>query len=58
MANLIRSAKSSSDWTANDLAAYNIQVQYQDAPTFFGVDHLPAPAIDQEVLTTTKADNM
>ncbi|TFK78742.1 hypothetical protein K466DRAFT_506815 [Polyporus arcularius HHB13444] len=48
MANRIRSAKSGSDWTENDLAAYNIQIQYQDAPTFFGVDHLPPPAVDQD----------
>ncbi|KAH9065947.1 hypothetical protein EDB87DRAFT_908993 [Lactarius vividus] len=35
MAKLIRSAKSASDWTRNELAAYNITVGYQDAATFF-----------------------
>ncbi|KAJ4465181.1 hypothetical protein C8J55DRAFT_441351 [Lentinula edodes] len=58
MANLLRSAKSSSDWTQNELRAYNITVQWQDAATFFGVDPLPQPAVAQEVLTTLDADDM
>jgi hypothetical protein len=36
MAELIRSAKSGSDWTGHDLLAYNITVQSQSAPCFFG----------------------
>lgn len=45
MANLIRSAKSGSDWLSNELLAYNITVQIQDATEFFGhelgpIDHL------------------
>jgi hypothetical protein len=45
MANIIRSAKSGSDWLANELVAYNITVQPQDAVIFFGrelgsIDHL------------------
>jgi hypothetical protein len=45
MANLIRSAKSGSDWTINELRAYNITVRRQDAVVFFGhelgsIDHL------------------
>ena len=36
MADLIRSAKSGSDWTSNELAAYNITVRRQSAPDFFG----------------------
>ena len=45
MANLIRSAKSGSDWSTNELLAYNITVQRQDVVNFFGhelgsIDHL------------------
>lgn len=58
MANLIRSAKSGNDWTENDLEAYNIRVQTQDAPTFFQVDHLPPPVVDEEFLTTEEAEDM
>jgi hypothetical protein len=58
MANLIRSAKSSSDWTGNDLEAYGIVIRFEDAPTFFGVNHMPLPPVDQEVLTTQDADDM
>jgi hypothetical protein len=35
MANIIRLAKSGSDWSSNDLAAYNINVQEQDQALFF-----------------------
>ena len=36
IANLVRSVKSGSDWTSNELAAYNITVHHQSAPDFFG----------------------
>ena len=36
MANIIRSAKSGSDWLANELVAYNITVQRQGVAIFFG----------------------
>jgi hypothetical protein len=36
MANIIRSAKSRSDWSKNELLAYNITVQLQDVVNFFG----------------------
>ncbi|CAA7268321.1 unnamed protein product [Cyclocybe aegerita] len=52
MAQLIRRAKSGSDWTANELAAYNITVVFQDAATFFETPDLPQPAINPSVLTT------
>jgi hypothetical protein len=62
MANLIRSAKSGNDWTENDLEAYNIQLQFEDAATFFGDSigwsPMPLPEIDQEILTTLEADDM
>jgi hypothetical protein len=41
MANLIRSAKSGSDWTANDLQTYNIKVSSQSPDSFYGT---PLPA--------------
>ena len=55
MANIIRTSKSGSDWTPNDLLAYNIRVEYQDSATFFGVPVLPQPQVDNEVLTAQDA---
>ena len=43
MANIIRSAKSASRWTASDLAAYNIQVVEVNVQTFFIIPGVPAP---------------
>lgn len=57
MAQLIRSVKSGSDWTANELTAYNITVVYQDAATFFETPNLPQPAINPNVLTTLDHNN-
>jgi hypothetical protein len=37
MASIIRSAKSGSDWTTNDLLAYNIRVSSQSPDEFYGV---------------------
>ena len=51
MAELLRSAKSGSDWTSNELNAYNITVIYQDAATFFETPTLPQPTISPDVLT-------
>ncbi|KAJ2916085.1 hypothetical protein MD484_g4318, partial [Candolleomyces efflorescens] len=58
MADLLRTAKSGRDWGIIELAAYNIEIQFQDAATFFGVDPLPAPAVANEVLTKPHADDM
>ncbi|KAH9966458.1 hypothetical protein BC827DRAFT_1264446 [Russula dissimulans] len=55
MANLIRTSKSGSDWTPNDLLAYNIRVEYQDSQTFFGIANLPQPHVDNEVLIAPDA---
>lgn len=54
MAGLTRSAKSGSDWTSNDLAAYNIIVHRQSAAEFFGCqpDTIPK-TIDPDFLTAT-----
>jgi len=43
MANLIRSAKSGSDWTTNDLLAYNISVSSQSPNNFYGQ---PLPTVE------------
>ena len=58
MVNLVRSAKSGSEWTELDLEAYNIIIQFQDATTFLGEDPLPPPAVDQELLEVQDADAM
>lgn len=50
MASLIRSAKSGSDWTENELYAYNIDVVYQDAATFFQIPSLPPPTVHPDIL--------
>lgn len=55
MANLARSPKSGSDWTPNDLAAYNIRVEYQDSRAFFGIADLPQPHVDDEVMNAPDA---
>jgi hypothetical protein len=43
MANLLRTAKSSSNWTAHELEAYNIVIVPQNKVQFFGTDELPDP---------------
>ena len=54
---IIRSAKSSSDWTLNELDAYNVKISFQGPPMFFHMPALPEPTIDQEILTTLSADD-
>ncbi|KAJ3501101.1 hypothetical protein NMY22_g19039 [Coprinellus aureogranulatus] len=58
MANLTRSAKSPGDWTFYDVEAYNIHLECQQPLEFFGVPHLPPPAVDQEVLQHVEAEEM
>jgi hypothetical protein len=58
MANLLRIAKSGSDWSQADLCAYNIIVELQDAATFFGVNPLPPPVVGRELLTNDAAEDM
>ncbi|KZP18436.1 hypothetical protein FIBSPDRAFT_956228 [Athelia psychrophila] len=50
MAQLIRSAKSGSDWSDNELFAFNILIQDVDAATFFGTPQLPATTVSPIVL--------
>src|SRR6266702_565761 len=58
MANLDRSAKSSSDGTPCDLKAFNIKIQLEDAATFFGIPNLPLPVIDEEIFTSLNGEDM
>lgn len=51
MANLVRSAKSGSHWTKNELLAFNIRVATVDLPAFFGCTELP-PAPNFPVFLT------
>ena len=44
MAQLLRTPKSGSDWTANELCAYNIAVVPQNKQEFFGTIDFPDPA--------------
>jgi hypothetical protein len=58
MANIIRSAKCGSDWTSNDLTAYNITILPQNASTFFGQPDLPVPAVNPQLLNGFSAADM
>ena len=52
MANLIRSAKSGSDWSTNELLAYNITVQRQDVVNFFGHELGPIDHLDSNLFSS------
>ncbi|KAH8993684.1 hypothetical protein EDB92DRAFT_1852742 [Lactarius akahatsu] len=54
MATLGRSTKSGSDWTRNELRAYNITVAPQDVITFFGNPTLPQPSVHKVILDNKK----
>ena len=54
---LIRSAKLGSDWGRNELAAYNISTEPQDAPTFFEVDPLLEPHVPADMLNKVEAED-
>ena len=56
MTDLIRSAKSGRDWTLSDLDAYNIRLVSQEAAQFFGVEVLPDPSVDSELLENLEAN--
>jgi hypothetical protein len=56
-AKTFRSPKSGSDWTQQDLKAFNISIRFENAETFFQMPTLPEPAVSEETLTTTTADN-
>ncbi|KAF8265101.1 hypothetical protein EI94DRAFT_372050 [Lactarius quietus] len=51
MANINLSAKSSCDWTENELSGFKIMVDTMAPATFFGTEKLPDPAISGVILT-------
>jgi len=51
MAHIIRTPKSASDWTHNELRAYHIVVRDESVASFFGVDVLPEPNCPRDFLT-------
>ena len=46
----IQSAKSGSDWTRNELEAYNIKIVMDEVAAFFGNPNLPPPSVSQAIL--------
>lgn len=50
MSSLIRNPKSASDWTHNDLRAYNIVIEEQTSELFFNDVNLPKPNCPQDFL--------
>ncbi|KAI6019048.1 hypothetical protein PISMIDRAFT_110908 [Pisolithus microcarpus 441] len=58
MATIIRNAKSSNDWTINELDAYNISIVSEDCVTFFGTDILPLPNHHHDLINNLTADEM
>ncbi|KAI6013057.1 hypothetical protein PISMIDRAFT_118585 [Pisolithus microcarpus 441] len=58
MATIIRNAKSSNDWTVNELDAYNISIVSEDCVTFFGTDILPLPDHHHDLINKLTANEM
>jgi hypothetical protein len=58
MPKLIRTAKSGSDWTQNELDAYRVVFKFVNAQEFCGVAELPQPTINSKLLTIEKAEDM
>jgi len=52
MANIIRSAKPGSDWSTNDLVAYNITIQMQTVVDFFGHELSPIDHLDPNLFSS------
>ena len=50
MANLVRCAKSGSNWGMNELIAFNIKVNNVNAQTFFGNPNLPQITVSPVIL--------
>jgi hypothetical protein len=50
MADIIRSAKSGSDWTINEITAYRIVITPQNVTAFFGNPVLPQPSVHRVIL--------
>ncbi|KAF9483571.1 hypothetical protein BDN70DRAFT_291086 [Pholiota conissans] len=57
MTTMHRLPKSGNDWSEDDLSAYSVKIEYQDAQKFFGETPLPTPSVDQDTLTAVTADD-
>lgn len=55
MSRLIRTPKSASDWSYNELEAYNIVIKEQDPVSFFGTNELPEPNCPYDFLHNREA---
>jgi hypothetical protein len=53
MARIILSAKSGSEWTEDELTAFNVNIVWQNSAEFFGVSPLPDPDVPPAILTAT-----
>jgi len=51
-----RTAKSGSHWTQNELDAYDITFNFKYSATFFGINELPAPAAEAEIMAAPTAN--
>ncbi|KAF8692113.1 hypothetical protein AX14_002606, partial [Amanita brunnescens Koide BX004] len=49
---------SGSDWTLNDLDSYHITLNQKEPLSFFCLQELPQPSVDQELLSNANADAM
>ncbi|PBK83984.1 hypothetical protein ARMGADRAFT_1000738 [Armillaria gallica] len=58
MANLLRTAKSGSEWTIGELDSYHIEIVPVHPLDFFGVQALPPPQVDPEILEHVEAADM
>jgi hypothetical protein len=54
MSKLIRTAKSGTDWTDNELLAFNIQVEDANTATFFTTTQLPAAQVSATILNNVE----
>ena len=54
MANLSRNAKSGSDWTSNELRAFNIRVANANTETIFNTTQLTLPSVSDTILNNVE----
>ena len=54
MANPVRPAKSSSEWTRNELLAFNIRVENANTEEFFNTAQLPATQVSGTILNNVE----
>ncbi|KDR73309.1 hypothetical protein GALMADRAFT_100965 [Galerina marginata CBS 339.88] len=57
MANLVRTAKSDSEWTGNELLAFNIRVVNANMIAFFNTTQLPAAHVSETILNNAEKPN-